>query len=193
MSETPRITVAAFDKAQSDEGRTDYFALLELAKNIEHERREHERMRYINASISGEIAAERDIALEKLTAMHTTAAKAMADYETANAALGNCKAVAEIQSERVRKLEGELAAMTATTEDYRIQACRSDECRIKTELAAMTADRDQWKAKYIQANKEYGCELRDPNGTIWSYTEELRKERDALLKEKELWTTRCLK
>jgi hypothetical protein len=55
--------------------------------------------------------------------------------------------------------------------------------RLERELSAMTAERDQWKAKYIQANKDYGCELRDPNGTIWSYTEELRKERDALIAE----------
>jgi len=26
-------------------------------------------------------------------------------------------------------------------------------------------ERDKWKAKYIQLNKDIGCELRDPNGT----------------------------
>lgn len=39
-------------------------------------------------------------------------------------------------------------------------------------------ERDEWKAKYIQQNKDLGCELRDPNGTIWDYAKTLQRERD---------------
>jgi len=53
---------------------------------------------------------------------------------------------------------------------------------VKTELATLTAERDQWSQKFIQANKDYGHELRDPYGTIWEHAEELRKERDAFVR-----------
>jgi len=36
--------------------------------------------------------------------------------------------------------------------------------------------RDEWKAKYIQQNKDLGHELRDPNGTIWSECKRLQTE-----------------
>ena len=37
-------------------------------------------------------------------------------------------------------------------------------------------ERDEWKAKYIQQNKDLGCELRDPNGTIWDHAKTLQSE-----------------
>jgi hypothetical protein len=40
----------------------------------------------------------------------------------------------------------------------------------------LTAQRDQWKDKYIQQNKDLGYELRDPNGTIWSECKRLQAE-----------------
>jgi hypothetical protein len=132
----------------------------------------------------------------------------------------------------------ELAAITATAEDYRIQACKPDECKVKAErdsmseklayvhsmglrfgmmessdrpepylahewtvdsdhermfrewshsigwedrVAKLEKERDQWKAKFIQANKDYGCELRDPYGTIWEHAAQVEKERDAFV------------
>jgi hypothetical protein len=42
----------------------------------------------------------------------------------------------QIGVDTVKRLEAELAAMKATCDDYRMQACRPDECRAKTELAA---------------------------------------------------------
>jgi len=39
-------------------------------------------------------------------------------------------------------------------------------------------ERDEWKAKYIQQNKDLGCELRDPNGTIWDHAKTLQRELD---------------
>jgi len=41
---------------------------------------------------------------------------------------------------------------------------------------AYKAERDEWKAKYIQQNKDLGCELMDPNGTIWDYAKTLQRE-----------------
>jgi hypothetical protein len=43
-------------------------------------------------------------------------------------------------------------------------------------------ERDEWKAKFLQQNKDLGCELRDPNGTIWSHAATLERERDEAIK-----------
>lgn len=37
-------------------------------------------------------------------------------------------------------------------------------------------ERDEWKAKFIQANKDYGFELMDPCGTIWDHAKRLQQE-----------------
>jgi hypothetical protein len=45
-------------------------------------------------------------------------------------------------------------------------------------------ERDQWKAKYIQQNKDLGHELRDPNGTIWSECKRLQAELTAVTEQR---------
>ena len=45
-------------------------------------------------------------------------------------------------------------------------------------LQDLERERDEWKAKYIQQNKDLGCEQMDPNGTIWDYAKTLQRERD---------------
>lgn len=41
-------------------------------------------------------------------------------------------------------------------------------------------ERDQWKEKYTQQNKDLGCEMMDPNGTIWDYAKKLQREVDRM-------------
>jgi hypothetical protein len=48
-------------------------------------------------------------------------------------------------------------------------------------------ERDEWKSKYIQQNKDLGCELRDPNGTIWDHAKTLQRERDEARAEMIRW------
>ena len=48
--------------------------------------------------------------------------------------------------------------------------------------AKLVQERDEWKAKYIQQNKDLGCELMDPNGTIWDHAKKLQAELDAARK-----------
>jgi hypothetical protein len=43
----------------------------------------------------------------------------------------------------------------------------------------LEGERDMWKAKFIQQNKDLGCEMMDPNGTIWDYAKKLQKDLDA--------------
>jgi hypothetical protein len=45
-------------------------------------------------------------------------------------------------------------------------------------IGEVTDQRDEWKAKYIQQNKDLGCEMMDPNGTIWDYAKKLQAELD---------------
>ena len=42
-------------------------------------------------------------------------------------------------------------------------------------------DYAELEKQLLQAHKDYGCELRDPNGTIWEYAKKLEKQRDDLL------------
>jgi len=56
---------------------------------------------------------------------------------------------------------------------------------LERELNAVTYQRDQWKDKYIQQNKDLGHELRDPNGTIWSECKRLQTELDAVTKQRD--------
>jgi hypothetical protein len=48
-------------------------------------------------------------------------------------------------------------------------------------------ERDEWKAKYIQQNKDLGCEQMDPNGTIWDHAKTLQRERDEAREESIRW------
>jgi septal ring factor EnvC (AmiA/AmiB activator) len=57
--------------------------------------------------------------------------------------------------------------------------------QLERELTAVTEQRDQWKEKYIQQNKDLGHELRDPNGTIWSECKRLQTELAAVTEQRD--------
>ena len=46
-------------------------------------------------------------------------------------------------------------------------------------------ERDEWKAKYIQQNKDLGCEMMDPNGTIWDYAKKVQRELTVVTKQRD--------
>ena len=54
-------------------------------------------------------------------------------------------------------------------------------------LQDLERERDEWKAKYIQQNKDLGCEQMDPNGTIWDHAATLQRERDEARAETIRW------
>ena len=43
-------------------------------------------------------------------------------------------------------------------------------------LSTALEERDEWKAKFIQQNKDLGCEQMDPNGTIWDYAKKVQTD-----------------
>lgn len=49
---------------------------------------------------------------------------------------------------------------------------------LEEERSILLRERANWKAKFIQANKDYGFELMDPCGTIWDHAKRLQQERD---------------
>lgn len=46
-------------------------------------------------------------------------------------------------------------------------------------------ERDEWKSKYIQQNKDLGCEMMDPNGTIWDYAKKVQKDLLAMTEQRD--------
>jgi len=63
----------------------------------------------------------------------------------------------------------------------------------QNELITVTEQRDKWKAKYIQQNKDLGHELRDPNGTIWSECKRLQTELTAITEQLDSYKERYTK
>ena len=55
--------------------------------------------------------------------------------------------------------------------------------QLERELASVRHERDEWKAKYVQQNKDLGCEMMDPNGTIWEHAAKVQQQRDRLERE----------
>jgi len=55
--------------------------------------------------------------------------------------------------------------------------------RITQERDQARRERDEWKAKYIQQNKDIGCEMMDPNGTIWDYAKWVQSELTVVKKQ----------
>jgi len=53
------------------------------------------------------------------------------------------------------------------------------------QLNEVRAERDEWKAKHIQQNKDLGCEMMDPSGTIWDFASGLQRENVQLKREVE--------
>jgi hypothetical protein len=71
-----------------------------------------------------------------------------------------------------------------TDEALSTAECESD---LVIRMRRMERERDEWKAKFLQQNKDLGCELRDPNGTIWDHAKTLQRERDEARAESIRW------
>lgn len=52
-------------------------------------------------------------------------------------------------------------------------------------LNEVTEQRDEWKLKFIQQNKYLGCEIMDPNGTIWDHAKKLQAELTAVTEQRD--------
>jgi hypothetical protein len=52
-------------------------------------------------------------------------------------------------------------------------------------LNKLERESDEWKAKFINQNKDLGCEMMDPAGTIWDYASATQRENVQLKREVE--------
>ena len=57
--------------------------------------------------------------------------------------------------------------------------------QLERELTAMSEQRDEWKAKYIQQNKDLGCEQMDPDGTIWDYAKKVQTDLSTMTEQRD--------
>lgn len=60
-----------------------------------------------------------------------------------------------------------------TDEALSTAECESD---LVIKMRRMERERNEWKEKYIQQNKDLGCEMMDPDGTIWDYAKKVQSE-----------------
>jgi len=57
---------------------------------------------------------------------------------------------------------------------------------VPTEFAEqLERKRDEWKQKYIQQNKDLGCEMMDPNGTIWDHAKKVQLKLSAMTEQRD--------
>ena len=82
------------------------------------------------------------------------------------------------ETESTANLETELARLEANTKAWLERDNEPDNSHWQTMAIQHRRERDEWKAKYIQQNKDLGCEMMDPNGTIWDHAKKLQRERD---------------
>jgi len=73
----------------------------------------------------------------------------------------------------VKQTIGELCESCGWAMRFPGQPCR---CELERELAAA-------KDALLKVHKDYGCELRDPNGTIWEHAAKVQQQRDRLERE----------
>jgi FtsZ-binding cell division protein ZapB len=73
----------------------------------------------------------------------------------------------------VKQTMGELCESCGWAMRFPGQPCR---CELERELVAA-------KDALLKAHKDYGCELRDPNGTIWEHAAKVQQQRDRLERE----------
>ena len=56
--------------------------------------------------------------------------------------------------------------------------------RVKEERDEARHQRNEWKQKYIQQNKDLGCEQMDPDGTIWDYAKKVQTDLSAMTEQR---------
>ena len=87
-----------------------------------------------------------------------------------------------------KRLERERDQFSKTLGEVREILCDAlpNENQLTSFMAAtLVRERDEWKAKYIQQNKDLGCEMMDPNGTIWDYAKKVQRELTVVTKQRD--------
>jgi cytochrome c556 len=75
-----------------------------------------------------------------------------------------------VELAEAKQIMGELCESCGWAMRLPDQPCR---CELERDLAAA-------KDALLKVHKDYGCELRDPNGTIWEHAAQVQQQRDRL-------------
>ena len=81
---------------------------------------------------------------------------------------------------KVPQLERELTAVTEQRDGLRAGIDYASE-----QLTKVKEQRDEWKSKYIQQNKDLGCEQMDPDGTIWDHAKKIQSDLATVTKQRD--------
>ena len=92
-----------------------------------------------------------------------------------------------VQIEDCRKLERERDdlknAISGLCEHFKIHA--GNATFLAVEILAIERQRNEWKQKYTQQNKDLGCEQMDPDGTIWDYAKKVQTDLSAMTEQRD--------
>ena len=121
--------------------------------------------RVVEADFARKLERERDVAQKAMGDARDILLDAMPD---ANAPTKILAEMIVAERDRYRESADALVDRLGATQERMINAER---------------ERDEWKAKYIQQNKDLGCEMMDPNGTIWDYAKWVQSELTVVKKQ----------
>ena len=85
----------------------------------------------------------------------------------------------------------ELAPQTLVVGSFR-DGLKSGLAAHRAEILKLERENAELKQRIVDDNKAYGCEMRDPSGTIWDHAQKLQKENAALRKDKERLDWLCM-
>lgn len=158
---TPTPETDALDENR-EEVYSSYFLMLNNSRKLECERDEAR-------ATCGELVTDSDAVTLAQTVVRFTRERDEAREELAKI---EQKVSMQLGGHTDSKLWGEAGLIAATM-------------RCVDALNEVTEQRDEWKAKFIQQNKDLGCEMMDPNGTIWDHAKKLQAKLTAVTKQRD--------
>lgn len=108
--------------------------------------------------------------------------RAAVELEITKEALADAKSTADYWMKRAVESDKAAADLKAETEEQaRLLGMSAErECDLRGKIKRLERELDDWKARYIQQNKDLGYEMRDPNLTIWGHAKKLQDENKSL-------------
>lgn len=148
--------------------------------------------RVVEADFARKLERERDVAQKAMGDARDILLDAMPD---ANAPTKILAEMIVAERDRYQESADVLVDRLGATQERMINAERErDEAQERADtmfvkhaeiLDQARRERDEWKAKYIQQNKDLGCEQMDPNGTIWDYAKKVQRELTVVTKQRD--------
>jgi len=145
---------------------------------------ETDAMEYFDAMCDPDRVVEADFA-RKLERERDAAQKAMGDArDILLDAMPDANAPTKILAEMI-VAERDILKEHISIMDISHKTANDEYFKLAAENEKLERERNEWKAKYIQQNKDLGCEQMDPNGTIWDYAKKVQHELTVVTKQRD--------